>query len=225
MQQPAKDTVVIYSGGMDSFTLVNETHASEHLHSCLSFYYGQKHRKELEYAQRVCEELHTPHHILDLSVLQPHLLGSALTDSDAVPMPEGHYAEPNMRLTVVPNRNLIMLSIAIAYAVSHRLHEVRFGAHAGDHTIYPDCRPDFVGLVHDIAQIANWHPVRVTAPYQYYDKADILEIGNNLGLNYAKSWTCYAGRERACGRCGSCQERLEGFAKIGATDPLEYEVH
>lgn len=215
-----KNVVCIYSGGMDSFTLVNEAHYLGMLHSCLSFYYGQKHGKELQYARRVCNELNVPQTVIDLQVLKPHLLGSALTDD--VAMPEGHYAEENMRLTVVPNRNMVMLSIAIAYAVSHKLDRVWFGAHAGDHTVYPDCRESFVEAMDHAARIANWHPVRVSAPYINMDKAQILEIGYKLELDYAKSWTCYQGGEKPCGKCGSCQERLEGFAKIGKVDPLEY---
>lgn len=215
-----QDIACVYSGGMDSFTLVNETHRAGRLHSCLSFDYGQRHRKELDYAAAVCRELGVPHHIIHLGALTPHLLGSALTDS--VPMPEGHYAEENMKLTVVPNRNAIMLSIAIAYAVSHKLTAVRFGAHAGDHTIYPDCRPEFTALMHAVGLTANWHPVQVEAPYQYLDKFGILEIGFRLGLDYSKSWTCYAGGEVACGKCGSCQERLEAFQRHDVPDPLEY---
>jgi 7-cyano-7-deazaguanine synthase len=216
-----KDAVCIYSGGMDSFTLVNMTHQFGRLHSCLSFDYGQKHLKELLYARRVCWELDVPHHIIDLRNLKPHLLGSALTDD--VKMPEGEYNEPSMKLTVVPNRNMIMLSIAIAYAVSHKLKEVRFGAHAGDHEIYPDCREEFVKKMNDIALIANWHPVAVFAPYQDMDKGDILKLGATMNLDYAKSWTCYQGGEKACGKCGACQERLAGFAKLGQPDPLVYE--
>jgi 7-cyano-7-deazaguanine synthase len=214
--------VCIYSGGMDSFTLVNQLRIRCVLHSCLSFNYGQKHMKELGYAMRVCQELGVPHRTIDLSSLTPILSASALTGD--TPMPEGHYAEENMKLTVVPNRNMIMLSIAIAYAVNQGLEEVYFGAHAGDHTIYPDCRPEFVERMDLLAQTANWHKVRVCAPYLDMDKGDILAIGYRLGLDYAKSWTCYAGRDKACGQCGSCQERLEGFAKIGKTDPLEYEA-
>ena len=215
-----KNVVCIYSGGMDSFTLVNQVHRLGMLHSCLSFDYGQKHSKELEYARFVCHELDVPHHVINLRNLKPHLLGSALTDD--VDMPQGHYAEETMKLTVVPNRNMIMLSIAVAYAVSHKLEAVNFGAHAGDHTIYPDCREPFVRLMDAAAQAANWHTVRVRAPYQHLDKAEILQIGYGLGLDYGKSWTCYQGGALACGKCGSCQERLEGFAKIGKVDPLEY---
>jgi 7-cyano-7-deazaguanine synthase len=215
-----KNTVCIYSGGMDSFTLVNEAYRNGFLHSCLSFDYGQKHSKELLCAQAVCQELGVPHHIIDLRCLKPHLLGSALTDN--VTMPEGEYNAPSMKLTVVPNRNMIMLSIAIAYAVSHKLSYVFFGAHAGDHEIYPDCRPEFVDAIDGAARLADWHPVCVRAPYLALDKGDILAIGQVLGLDYAKSWTCYQGGEKACGKCGACQERLAGFAKIGETDPLEY---
>lgn len=215
-----KNTVCIYSGGMDSYTLVSATFEEGRLHSCLSFDYGQRHRKELQYAAAVCKELDVPHHVIDLSALTPHLLGSALTD--AVAMPEGHYAEENMKLTVVPNRNAIMLSVAVAYAVSHQLTAVRYGAHAGDHTIYPDCRPEFVELMDRVGRTANWHPVAVEAPYIHLDKFGILQIGFTLGLDYAKSWTCYKGGEVACGKCGSCQERLEAFARHGRRDPLAY---
>lgn len=214
--------VCIYSGGMDSFTLVNECYEAGVLHSCLSFDYGQKHKKELIYASRVCRKLNVPHHIIDLSNLKPHLLGSSLTDT--VDMPEGHYTEDSMKLTVVPNRNMMMLSIAIAYAVSHKLDFVAFGAHAGDHTIYPDCRESFVSAMNQVAQIANWHSVSVIAPYINVDKAQILRRGFVFELDYSWSWTCYQGRDKPCGKCGACQERLEAFAKIGKTDPLEYEA-
>jgi 7-cyano-7-deazaguanine synthase len=214
--------VCIYSGGMDSFTLVNEAHRNGALHSCLSFDYGQKHSKELYYARAVCRELGVLHHTIHLAGLKPHLLGSALTDN--VDMPEGEYNEPSMKLTVVPNRNMIMLSIAIAYAVSHKLDWVWFGAHAGDHEIYPDCREEFVTVMDHAAQISNWHTVRVKAPYQHMDKGDILALGYGWGLDYAKTWTCYQGGTYACGKCGACQERLAGFVKIGKKDPLEYAV-
>lgn len=213
--------VCIYSGGMDSFTLVHAAQRQESLHSCLSFNYGQKHKKELTYAARVCEnDLKVPHTVIELPGLAPCLLGSALTDS--TPMPQGHYAAENMKLTVVPNRNMIMLSIAIAYAVSHQLQEVWFGAHGGDHTIYPDCRPEFVEGLSALAQIANWHPVTVRAPFLTMNKAEILTLGLAYGLEYYKSWTCYEGGEQACGKCGSCQERLDAFAQNETIDPLPY---
>jgi len=217
-----KDVVCIYSGGMDSFTLVNEAQHEGVLHSCLSFDYGQRHVKELQYAARWCESYGVPHHVIDLRSLTPHLLGSSLTDN--VPMPEGHYAEDNMKLTVVPSRNTIMLAVASAYAVSHKLAAVRYGAHAGDHTIYPDCREEYVSAMNTVTLLANWHRVRIEAPYLEMTKVGILERGFELGLDYAQSWTCYKGGELACGKCGSCQERLEAFAHWNEKDPLEYAV-
>jgi 7-cyano-7-deazaguanine synthase len=219
-----KDVVCIYSGGMDSFTLVNQTHQEGQLFSCLSFNYGQRHSKELVYARQECERLAVPHYIVDLTTLAPHLAASALMAESVDNIPQGHYAEESMKQTVVPNRNMIMLSIAIAHAVTNKLAEVRFGAHAGDHTIYPDCREEFVTAMDQLAQTANWHPVRITAPFQHTDKAGILGVGFALGLDYRNSWTCYEGRTLACGKCGSCQERLEAFRFQGRPDPLEYEV-
>ena len=218
-----RDTVCIYSGGMDSFTLVSELASLDRLHSCLSFDYGQRHAKELVYARAYCRELGIPHHIIDLRSLTPHLLGSALTD--AVPVPEGHYTEESMKATVVPSRNLLMLSVASAYAVSHELPIVAIGAHAGDHTIYPDCREEFIVAMNVVGLLANWHRVRFEAPYLHMTKSDILHVGVLLGIDYAKSWTCYRGEALACGRCGSCRERLEAFDQYNLCDPLAYEVY
>jgi 7-cyano-7-deazaguanine synthase len=207
---------------MDSFTLVTETHDAERLHSCLSFDYGQRHNKELAYAMVYCRELDIPHHIIDLRSLTKHMLGSALTDDVAVP--EGHYAEETMKLTVVPSRNMIMLAVASAYAVSHKLSRVLFGAHAGDHAIYPDCRPEFVAAMNVVTLLGNWHPVMIEAPYLTLTKRDILLRGFAIDphLDYGKSWTCYKGNAKPCGVCGSCQERLEAFRLINRRDPLEY---
>ena len=215
-----RGVVCIYSGGMDSYTLAAYAQRRGWLRSCLSFDYDQRHRKELEYAEHVTRSWGVSHSIISLRNLKPHLLHSSLTDDVAVP--EGHYADDNMKLTVVPNRNMIMLSIAIAHAVSHECDAVWFGAHAGDHTIYPDCRAEFTTAMDTVARIANWHPVCIEAPFQDWTKADILRLGGTLDLDYGNSWTCYKGEAFACGACGSCQERLEAFAQIGETDPLEY---
>jgi 7-cyano-7-deazaguanine synthase len=215
------DTVCIYSGGMDSFTLVNDLHREGRLHSCLSFNYGQRHSKELRYAASVCTDIGIRHQVVDLQGIASCLSGSALTWS--WPIPEGHYAEESMKQTVVPNRNMIMLSIAVAYAISNQAPRVAYGAHAGDHTIYPDCRPEFLWSVNLTALIGNWDKVTIIAPYLDIDKRGILEKGFAMGLRYERSWTCYKGGEKACGKCGSCQERLEAFAHHGKKDPLEYD--
>jgi 7-cyano-7-deazaguanine synthase len=218
---PASSVVAIYSGGMDSFTLLNRLARQSVVVHALSFDYGQRHKKELTFARKVCENLLIPHKIIDIGSINQLLTGSSLTDDIAVP--EGHYEDQSMRNTVVPNRNMIMLSLAIGYAVSVRAEKVVYGAHSGDHAIYPDCRPDFVAKMNAVAAIANYEPVIISAPYLHWSKTDILREGITMGLDYRQTWTCYNGREKACGRCGSCVERLEAFAANGLQDPVAYE--
>lgn len=217
--------VVIYSGGMDSFTLLNEvlnTHSGEDDKIfALSFNYGQRHKKELEYAAKVCEELGVEHKVVDITGINSILQGSSLTSD--IDVPEGHYAAENMKQTVVPNRNMILLSLAIGYAVSVEADHVFYGAHAGDHAIYPDCRPEFIRAMNHVAMIANYHAVHVHTPYLNMSKGDIAAVGRDLGLDYGKSWTCYNGRDKACGKCGACVERLEAMEFAGIEDPIEYE--
>ena len=213
--------VVIYSGGMDSYTLLHKArHEGWNVHA-LSFDYGQRHSRELDCAREVCAALAIPHRVVDIGAIQSLLGGSALTDEVAVP--EGHYAEDNMKATVVPNRNMILLSLAIGQAVSLEAEAVWYGAHGGDHAIYPDCRPAFIERMDEVARVANYQPVRVAAPFMRMTKGDILAEGLSMDLDYSPTWTCYNGREKACGRCGACVERLEAFALNGAVDPLSYE--
>ncbi|MCT6699595.1 7-cyano-7-deazaguanine synthase QueC [Rheinheimera sp. 4Y26] len=213
--------VVIYSGGMDSFTVLHNAIRAGHQVYALSFNYGQRHVKELICAQNVCQELGIHHKIVDISAINQLIGGSSLTDD--IEVPEGHYAADNMKSTVVPNRNMILLSLAVGYAVSLDAQAVYYGAHSGDHFIYPDCRPEFVQKMHDVCQIANYEPVDIISPYLHQTKIEILKDGLQMGLDYSKTWTCYNGREKACGKCGSCQERLEAFALNQVTDPLPYE--
>jgi 7-cyano-7-deazaguanine synthase len=213
--------VVIYSGGMDSFTLLNEVHKQGHQVYALSFNYGQRHKKEVEYAAKVCKQLDINHKIVDISAINSLIGGSALTDDMEVP--EGHYEAENMQQTVVPNRNMILLSLATGYAVSLDVKDVYYGAHGGDHAIYPDCRPEFVEKMNQVCGIANYQAVNICTPYLNITKIEILKKGLALGLNYADSWTCYNGRENPCGKCGACQERLEAFTLNKVEDPLIYE--
>ena len=213
--------VVIYSGGMDSFTMLNKALQDGLEVFPLTFNYGQRHVIEIEFARTVCEKLNLPHEVVDISAINQLLQGSALTSD--IDVPEGHYAEESMKATVVPNRNMIMLSLAIGYAVSKGADKVYFGAHSGDHAIYPDCRPEFVEKMNAVAKIANYQPVEITAPYLNQDKGQILADGLKMGLDYSLTWTCYNGREKACGKCGACVERLEAFANNSAVDPLIYE--
>lgn len=216
--------VVIVSGGMDSVTLLhNITKSKEQRYEvhALSFNYGQRHSKELLYAFRNCEELGVPHTILNLQVLN-NVAPSVLTRCDRQ-MPEGHYTADNMKDTVVPNRNMVMISIAVAYCIGIEGEVVFYGAHAGDHAIYPDCRPAFVEAMEKAIKLCDWHDVHLEAPYLHLDKTAILKIGQEYGVDYKQTWTCYAGKDKACGKCGSCAERLEAFRNLGLVDPIRYE--
>ncbi|WP_105201556.1 7-cyano-7-deazaguanine synthase QueC [Pseudoalteromonas sp. T1lg10] len=218
----AEKVVVIYSGGMDSFTVLNKALRQGHEVYALSFNYGQRHVKELEVAKQVCEQLGVNHKIVDISAINQLIGGSSLTDD--IDVPEGHYEEESMKSTIVPNRNMILLSLAVGYAVSLKASKVFYGAHSGDHAIYPDCRPEFVKKMDDVCRIANYDEVEIVCPYFDNSKIDILTDGLKMGLDYSQTWTCYNGREQACGKCGACQERLEAFALNNAVDPLPYEA-
>ncbi|WP_158970371.1 7-cyano-7-deazaguanine synthase QueC [Paraglaciecola sp. L3A3] len=217
----SQKVVVIFSGGMDSFTVLNLAHKQGHEIYALSFDYGQRHKKELDYASRACKELAIHHKIVDISAINQLIGGSSLTSD--IEVAEGHYAEDSMKTTVVPNRNMILLSMAVGYAVSIEANKVYYGAHSGDHAIYPDCRPEFVHKMNDVCAIANYEAVEIVTPYLEVSKIAILKAGIEMGLDYGKTWTCYNGREQACGKCGACQERLEAFTENQITDPLEYE--
>jgi len=213
--------VVIYSGGMDSFTVLNKAVTDNHNVYALSFDYGQKHNKELIYATQACQDLNIAHKILEIQSIASLFTSSSLT-SHKINLPDGHYDSSNMVSTVVPNRNMILISLAIAYAVNIGAEGVWYGAHAGDHLIYPDCRPAFVDIMDKASKIANFEPVYVHAPYLKTDKIGILKAGLAMQLDYSKTWTCYKGLEKACGTCGSCLERLEAFNKNNLVDPMQY---
>jgi 7-cyano-7-deazaguanine synthase len=205
---------------MDSYTVLRQASLEGYDVHPVSFNYGQRHSKELDMVKKVCQRYDYPLQLVDISSILPLLKGSALTDD--IDVPEGHYEEASMQQTVVPNRNMIMLSMAVAYAVSIGADAVYFGAHSGDHAIYPDCRTEFLEAMDAVCQIANYDAVSVKAPFIENNKIDILRTGLELGLDYSETWTCYKGLEKACGKCGSCQERLEAFALNHAKDPLPY---
>ena len=213
--------VVIYSGGMDSFTLLNRVIHDGYDVSALTFNYGQKHVKEVEVASTACQKLNVSHKILDISPINQRMQSSSLVGS--IDVPEGHYQADNMKRTMVPNRNMILLSLAIGYAVDIEASKVYYGAHSGDQVIYPDCRPEFVHAMNDVAKIANYEPISIETPYLNSTKGEILKDGLSMNLTYEHTWTCYNGREKACGKCGACVERLEAFADNHAIDPVEYE--
>jgi len=211
-------SICVLSGGMDSATLLYKLLDEEKEVKAISFDYGQRHRRELSQAVLTCSKLRVGHHIADISFLKDIISNSALTSNTQVP--EGHYAQESMKLTVVPNRNMIMASIAIGWAVNLDYDEVALGVHAGDHAIYPDCRPIFIEALANIAEIANYKPIGIYTPFLYMDKGDIAIEGQKLNVDYSLTHTCYNGLVKPCGKCGACVERAEAFVKAGVKDPL-----
>lgn len=215
--------VVSLSGGLDSSTLLAHMHQTYDV-LALSFYYGQRHSFELGSAQAVAAHYGAEHHEIDLGSVGKLLTGSALTDS-SVPVPEGHYAEENMRATVVPNRNAIMANIAIGIASARGAKLVALGIHAGDHAVYPDCRPQWVGALRDLAAkgLDGFHTPQIVTPFVTWSKTDIAREANRLGVPVELTYSCYKGDAKHCGRCGTCVERIEAFRDAGVPDPTEYQ--
>jgi len=223
MLEHTKKAIVVLSGGMDSTTLLYRLLYEGYGEvRAISFDYGQRHKIELERARQTCEALGVKHEVIDISTLMKFISNSALTNPD-IDVPEGHYEDNSMQSTVVPNRNMIMASIAIGYAVNIEADVVALGVHAGDHAIYPDCRPEFIACLNAISHIANYRPIQIYTPYLDYDKGDIILDGKKLLVDYSLTHTCYKGNKKACGKCGSCEERLEAFEKAGIKDPIAYE--
>lgn len=214
-------TIAIFSGGLDSTVLLHQLQAQGDRVLALSVDYGQRHRRELEHAERIAHGLGIEWQLADLSAIRPLLAGSSQT-SDDVPVPHGHYAAENMKQTVVPNRNMIMLAVAAGWAISRQANRVAYGAHAGDHTIYPDCRPEFAAALASAIGLADWHHVDLHCPFLAMSKADIVRLGADLAVDFQATWSCYEGGELHCGRCGTCVERREAFQRAGVLDPTQY---
>lgn len=210
--------LVVLSGGMDSTTLAYFTHAIASKVEAVSFNYGQRHVKELQGAARTCEYLGIKHHVVDVSSLKEHL-ASSLTGVGEVP--HGLYDDESMKLTVVPNRNMIMLAIAGGLALSRELQFLTTAVHAGDHAIYPDCRPEFIDAARRAIYLGTGE-VGLAAPFVNLSKTDIVAIGEQLGVRWDDTWSCYEGGEQHCGRCGTCTERIEAFYNAQATDTADY---
>ena len=217
--------VVIASGGVDSSTLLYKTVNDNYETYALTFIYGQKHKREIESAKKICEGIKVHHKIIDLSVLKDVLSGSALTDSGVeipeVPETAEHYE--TLKTTIVPNRNSIFLSIAIGYAVSIKANYIFFGAHHSDRGVYPDCRQEFVEAFEYAERLANdsTHLV-ISAPFVRMNKSEIVKLGAELGVPYKETWSCYKGGRIHCGVCSSCRERKRAFQEAGVVDPTEY---
>jgi 7-cyano-7-deazaguanine synthase len=214
--------IVLFSGGLDSTVLATQMKQEATQTRLLSIDYGQRHAKELDHSQKVADHLGLAHEILKLPQLGQILGGSSLTDKSII-LPEGHYAEESMKSTVVPNRNMILLALAGGHALSIGFDTIAYAAHAGDHTIYPDCRPEFADAMNKALGLADWNDLNLHRPYVEMTKSDLVSLGEELNAPLQLTWSCYAGGEIHCGKCGTCVERKEAFELANITDPTKYE--
>ncbi|MEZ3518696.1 MAG: 7-cyano-7-deazaguanine synthase QueC [Muribaculaceae bacterium] len=215
-----KDSLLVLSGGMDSTTMLHDY--KERIAAAVTFDYGSNHNaREIECARENCRMLGIEHIVIPLSFMKEYFKSSLLEGADAIP--EGHYADNNMRSTVVPFRNGIMLSVAAGLAESRGLRHVMLANHGGDHTIYPDCRPRFVDAMSEAIRMGTFEGLTILAPYTHITKSDIAARGKKIGMDYSLTYSCYKGGELHCGRCGTCVERREAMADAGIEDPTRYE--
>ena len=216
-----KDSILILSGGMDSVTLLYDY--QDRIQLAISFDYGSKHNScEIPFAQLHCQRLGIEHLVIPLDFMQRFFQSSLLKGGEEIP--EGHYADENMKSTVVPFRNGIMLAIAAGMAESRGLKNVMMANHGGDHAIYPDCRPEFVDAMDRAITAGTYEGVKLLAPYTSLTKTQIALIGKKIGINYAETWSCYKGGVHHCGKCGTCVERREALAEAGIPDTTKYEM-
>jgi len=215
-----KDSIIVLSGGMDSVTLLHDM--KDRIALAITFDYGSNHNKrEAEYAAYHCQQLNIEHIIIPLSFIGQYFKSSLLEGADAIP--EGHYASENMKSTVVPFRNGIMLAIACGLAETRGLKYVLIANHSGDHAIYPDCRAPFIQSMSDAMANGTYEHIKIEAPYTSLTKTEIALIGKKLNIDYSKTYSCYKGEEKHCGKCGTCIERKEALRDAGIDDPTEYE--
>ena len=215
--------VALHSGGLDSTVMVAHLIAEGHEVLSLGVNYGQSHARELEAARQACAFMGVERLTIDVaSSLRPVLKGSALTDPD-VALPEGHYAHESMKATIVPNRNMFLLSIAGSVAVARGAEAVAYAAHDGDHAIYPDCRKEFADAMAEALLLCDWQPIKLLRPFVGIDKTGVASLGKAVSAPMHLTWSCYAGRDKHCGKCGTCCERIEAFELAGVKDPTEYE--
>lgn len=208
-----KNSLIIFSGGMDSTTLLYDF--NKQIKLAISFNYGSKHNmREIPFAKYHCEKIGINHIEIDLDFINKYFKSNLLQSGSEIP--EGHYKDESMKKTVVPFRNGIMLSIACGIAESNDLKYVLIANHAGDHAIYPDCRATFIKSMSEAMAYGTYNNINILAPYTKIDKRRIALIGKKLDIDYTKTWTCYKGYRKHCGVCGACTERkeaLDGFDK------------
>ncbi len=215
-------SIVLLSGGIDSTTAFYQALDEVKVAMAISFDYGQRHKIELTYAKATADRENVPHEIIDMTSIGRLLQGSALSDRH-VEVPDGHYSDETMKQTIVPNRNMIMLSMAVGAAIGMSVSQVWAAMHAGDHPIYPDCRPEFINGLNNLIPIATESAVVIRTPFINITKQEIIRKGFRLGVDFGATWSCYKGGKIHCGRCGTCVERAEAFFLAGVRDPTQYE--
>lgn len=212
---------VLLSGGMDSVAVLYDAMRTHEVVACLSFDYGAKHNhREIPFAVFHSEKNGIQHHTVPLDFMDGLFKSDLLKSGGDIP--EGHYAEANMKSTVVPFRNGIMLSIAAGFAESVEAEGLVIAAHSGDHAVYPDCREDFMKSMGDAIQAGTYANISLLRPFISMRKEDIAKRGDELGVDFSQTWSCYKGGEVHCGKCGTCVERREAFVIAGLVDPTEY---
>lgn len=215
-----KDTLMVVSGGMDSTTMLHEF--AHRIALAVTFNYGSNHNaREIECARYNCALLGIELIVVDMPFVGELFESSLLSGADAIP--EGNYDDNNMKSTVVPFRNGIMLSVAAGMAESRGLKHVMMANHGGDHAIYPDCRRGFVDAMSAAIAEGTYDHITILAPYTDITKTDIARRGAALGIDYSHTYSCYKGGEKHCGRCGTCTERRQAFADANIPDPTDYE--
>ena len=216
-----KDSIIILSGGMDSTTLLY--YKKDGIALAVSFDYGSNHNaREIECAKWHCRNLGIEHLVIPLKFMKEFFNSSLLSGGSAIP--KGDYDTENMKSTVVPFRNGIMLAVACGLAESRGLKHVMMANHGGDHAIYPDCRPEFTRAINEAMKTGTYIGVTLTDPFTHLTKSDIAKLGEKLGVDFSHTYSCYCGKEKHCGTCGTCRERKEAFRTAGVADLTEYDA-
>ncbi len=215
--------VVLCSGGMDSVTALHWARREHDVRAAVSFDYGAKHNaREIPFAAAHARALGVPHQVVPLGFIGDLFTSDLLKSGGDIP--EGHYADENMKRTVVPFRNGIMLAVAGGLAESVGAEGLVIAAHGGDHAIYPDCREDFMRAMGDALRLGTYASIALLRPFIAMDKGQIAAAGARLGVDFAQTWSCYKGGVIHCGKCGTCVERREAFLQAGVVDPTAYEA-
>lgn len=215
--------VVLCSGGMDSVTALHWARRHHDVRAALSFDYGAKHNhREIPFAVAQARQVGARHQTIPLAFIGEHFASDLLKSGGDIP--EGHYADENMKRTVVPFRNGIMLAVAGGFAESCGAEGLVIAAHSGDHAIYPDCREGFMRAMGDALRLGTYAGIQLLRPFITLNKGQIAAEGAKLGVDFAQTWSCYQGGAVHCGRCGTCVERREAFQLAGLADPTAYET-